>query len=241
MRKPAPRGNRDQGLAVLGAIVLLLSSCAAPEPMRGISSMGVIYSVPTEERIVVLTIDDGPNPDTTEDLLHLLRENDATATFFIVGDQVEGTEALLRKVVAEGPELGNHGRTREMAFSKPVAELKEDLESTGERLESISGDAPRWFRPGLAFYHQAMLDTASDLGYETVLADVLPLDFAYTGQDFQVEFVKKKVRPGSIVVFHEGEDLGPRTTAVLARLLPALREQGYEVMSLGEAMNRVNR
>ena len=240
MRRFAPGGSRELRLAWLGLAALALSACAAPEPMRGISSMGVIYSVPTEERFVVLTIDDGPNPETTDDFLKLLRENDATATFFVVGDQVEGNEALLRQVVAEGHELGNHGRTRQMAFSKSPGELKEDLAITGERLEAISGESPRWFRPGLAFYHQAMLDTAADLGYRTVLADVLPLDFAYTGQDFQVEFVKRKVKPGSIVVFHEGEDLGPRTTAVLARLLPALREEGFEVLSLGEAMDRAS-
>lgn len=223
----------------LGCLVAIgLGACAAPEPMRGISSMGVIYSVPTEEPIVVLTLDDGPNEGTTPELGRVLKENGATATFFVVGEQIPGNEDLLRWLVDEGHELANHGLTRETAATKSSEALRQDLQLTRERLLPLTGESPRWFRPGSAFYHQEMLDLAAELGYQTVLADVFPLDFLFTGRSFQVDFILRHVKPGSIIALHDDGRVGERTAEVLTRLLPLLAEQGYEVMSLGEAMDR---
>jgi peptidoglycan/xylan/chitin deacetylase (PgdA/CDA1 family) len=193
---------------------------------------GCLYQVPTEEPLVALTIDDGPDPASTPSILTELRRQDARATFFLITDRLRGHEPLMRRLVGEGHELGNHFtqdrpsiRLSLSAFEADLLQAHRDLAPWGH---------PLWARPGSGWYSQAMIGVLQRHGYRCVLGSVYPFDAAIPSVAWATRYILRNVRPGAIVVLHDGGSRGRRTARVLAGVLPELRRRGYRVVALSE-------
>ena len=106
----------------------------------------VLYSVQTQESILALTIDDGPDPSTTPRILDLLLDYDARATFFLLSDRIPGNEALVQRIVDEGHEIGNHLTDDQPSIRLSADEFEGRLLHAQEPLSQF-GEV-RWFRPG---------------------------------------------------------------------------------------------
>ncbi|MGI9592007.1 MAG: polysaccharide deacetylase family protein [Myxococcota bacterium] len=195
-------------------------------------SPGVRYFFPTEELVVALTIDDGPDPSGTPAILEVLERHEARATFFLVGSRVPGNEALLARMRAESHEVANHTLHERASVLVGSEELSHELEETHALLAPY-GDV-RWFRPGSGFYSSGLLDVASAQGYRTALGDVFPLDPLIPSSSFHAWYILRNVRPGSIIVLHDANGRGARTAATLEVVIPALRERGYRVVTLSD-------
>jgi len=115
----------------------------------------VLYRVETQAKAVALTIDDGPDAATTPEILRVLERNGAHATFFIITSRVPGNEDLLRRMVAEGHELGNHLLRDEPSLKLPPEEFERQLVKSDEMLSEFA--TRRWFRPGAGWYDARML------------------------------------------------------------------------------------
>ena len=191
-----------------------------------------LYRVPTAERVVALTLDDGPDPAATAIILDVLRANGAHATFFVISDRIPGNENLVSRIVAEGHELGNHLTHEEPSIRLAPAEFEAAAREAGEVLR---GFAPvRWLRPGSAWYDAAMLTTIERLGYRCALGSLYPYDSHIRSAPIASAYVLANVRPGAVIVLHEGGSRGPRTVRTLERVLPALTAEGYRVVTLSE-------
>lgn len=94
--------------------------------------------------------------------------------------------------------------------------------------------APRWLRPASGWYDDAMLDTIERAGFRCALGSVHPYDPHVPSARFAAAYVLSNVRPGAVIVLHEGDDRGRRTVEVLRRVLPVLRARGYRVVTLSE-------
>jgi len=192
----------------------------------------VLYSVDLDERFIALTIDDGPDPETTPAILDVLRDNSASATFFVVGERIAGNEALLRRMVREGHELGNH-----MLHDRPSIELDpETFETSLLETRDALGPYPatRWFRPASGYYDDAMLDILESHGLQCVLGNVYPLDAHIGWSWLHRRWIRRRARPGAIVILHDAGRRGKRTARTLAGVLPHLTRKGYRVVSLTE-------
>jgi peptidoglycan/xylan/chitin deacetylase (PgdA/CDA1 family) len=190
-----------------------------------------VFRIATNERAVALTIDDAPHPEVTPGILHALREHDARATFFIIGSYAAAHPALLDEIRAGGHELANHLYTDRMSARLPDAEFVDELKRTDALIQPL--DAPRWCRPGSGFLTTRIVRLMQENGYTAVGGTAYPIDL-YTNVAFTTRHFLRNVRPGAILVLHDG---GPRRAAnirVLAMLLPRLREMGYRIVSLGE-------
>jgi len=230
----------------LSAIVWLLSSVAtltilgialwtAPRwlaPRIAARSPRCLYSAPTRERVVALTVDDGPDPVHTRDILDVLRAHDAHATLFFISSRVRGHEALVAAAVAEGHELGNHltrdepsNRLRPDAFAAAIREAGSVLGRFG---------TVRWLRPGSGWYNDVILDTIEREGYRCALGSLYPYDAHHSSARLSAAYVLSNIRPGAVIILHDGGDRGRRTVEVLQRVLPVLRARGYRVVSLSE-------
>jgi peptidoglycan/xylan/chitin deacetylase (PgdA/CDA1 family) len=191
-----------------------------------------LYVVPTRERVVALTIDDGPDAAHTRDILDVLRAHDARATLFLISSRVPGNEALVAAAVAEGQELGNHltrdepsDRLRPDAFAAAIREAGSVLGRFG---------AVRWLRPPSGRYTDVMLDTIEHEGYRCALGSIYPYDAHHPSARLSAAYVLSNIQPGAVIVLHDGGSRGRRTVEVLRRVLPALRARGYRVVSLSE-------
>lgn len=192
----------------------------------------VVYFARTDRPVVALTLDDGPDPETTPEILDVLGKNGARATFFLITSRVPGNERLVDRIAAEGHEIGNHLKRDEPSAALSPAEFEEQLVDAHETLARF-GEV-RWFRPGSGFFNAPMLATLGRHGYRCALGSVYPLDPLIPFSWFARAFIGWATQPGSVIILHDGGGRGRRTASTLARVLPSLRERGYRVVALSE-------
>jgi peptidoglycan/xylan/chitin deacetylase (PgdA/CDA1 family) len=192
----------------------------------------VLYFVDTSAPLVALTIDDGPDEQTTRAILDLLKRHEAKATFFLISDRVLGNEELVKEIVEAGHELGNH-----MTRDRPSRQLSSaEFEAALIEADSVLsrfGDV-QWVRPGSGWYDDAMLSVIEKHGYRCALGSVYPYDSAIPSAAFSVHHVLRKASSGSVIVLHDGGARGMRTLAALERILPDLRRRGLRAVTLSE-------
>jgi peptidoglycan-N-acetylglucosamine deacetylase len=199
---------------------------------------GCLYQVQTGARVVALTLDDGPDADTTPAILAELRRHGARATFFLIAGRVEGQEAVVEQIVADGHELGNHFTRDRASIRLHADEFERDLQEA-HRLLSRFGPV-RWARPGSGWYSRAMIATMARQGYRCALGSVYPYDAALPSAAFATWYILRNARPGSIVILHDGGARGRRTLRVLRTVLPSLLRKGYGVVTLSELVANVS-
>jgi peptidoglycan/xylan/chitin deacetylase (PgdA/CDA1 family) len=179
-----------------------------------------------------LTLDDGPDPATTPLLLAELRRYGARATFFLITDRVHGRERLVRRMVAEGHEIGNHLTDDRASIRLAEDEFARDVEESGRVLARFG--PVRWARPGSGWYSQAMVGTLTRHGYRCALGSVYSYDATIPWVAWSVWYIRRNVRPGAILVLHDGGARGERTIRILRAVLPYLHSRGFRVVSLSE-------
>ncbi|MGK7911370.1 MAG: polysaccharide deacetylase family protein [Synechococcus sp.] len=201
----------------------------------------MLFYFDTEEPVVALTIDDGPNAETTADILDVLEEHQAQATFFIIGSHIEGNERVLADANAAGMEMGNHMLEDRMSlrlFQESEPDFLAAFNLTEQEILTASGaESVQWYRPGQGLFVPAMLEVVEQQGYRSVLGSAFPYDTLLGNPEFSANFILNRIQPGSIIVLHDrGENgaRGERTVATLELLLPELNRRGYRVTTLSE-------
>jgi peptidoglycan/xylan/chitin deacetylase (PgdA/CDA1 family) len=179
---------------------------------------------------VALTIDDGPDPATTPDLLTVLAGHDTRATFFLIGERAMRHAGLVADIAAAGHELGNH-----LMRDEPSALLRRDefyrQLHTVHRLLSASGTVEA-FRPGSGWVTPSMLRAAGSLGYRCALGSPGLVAKGYPDPAGLAERLARRSRPGSVVVLHEGTRSRAPVVEVVDVLLGALARKGLRASPL---------
>lgn len=199
----------------------------------------VLHRLPGEGRRVALTFDDGPNAVATPAILDALRAAAAPATFFLVGQAVERFPALARRIADEGHQLGNHGFGHRKLHRHTPAYVRAEIARGAAAITRACGRPPRFFRAPHGFRNPWVTPVARALGERTVGWTHGAWDASRPGADVIAARVLRRVRPGSIVLLHDGDgyDLdGDRrqTVAALPVILRQLRARGYEIVPLPE-------
>jgi peptidoglycan/xylan/chitin deacetylase (PgdA/CDA1 family) len=227
-------------LIILVAIVFSILAIVYFQPLFVVKWLArqnpeVLYFVDTESRVVALTIDDAPHPVVTPQILDVLKQNSAHATFFLIGENIKGNEHLLDRMRQEGHELGNHLATDAPSIRLSPEEFERQLIEVDEMIK-VEG-SQKWFRPGSGFYNTRMLKQAELHGYRCSLGSVYPHDTAVRNTWIISKFITQKVFPGAIIIIHDGKDNRIRSVEVLKRVLPELKNQGYQVVTLSELVS----
>ena len=192
----------------------------------------VLYSVDTNEKIVALTIDDGPDTCGSPQILDVLEKHDAHATFFIISDHIAGNEEYVERMIAEGHELGNHLTEDRASIELSKEEFERELLEADEAISEYA--KPKWVRPGSGWYNEEMLATIEKHNYQCALGNVYPYDPQISIYWFSAYYVLGNIKPGSVIVLHDHNRRGGRTTKALEIILPVLEERGYKVGTLSE-------
>lgn len=190
----------------------------------------VVWFVRTRDRAVALTFDDGPDPATTPLLLDVLARHGAQATFFLMGSRARAHPDLVARIVAAGHEIANHSMSERASVSLSAAEFEQDLLETHA---ALSEHGPvRWFRPASGWFSPRMLAVAREHGYGCVLGDVTILDAQSRDPERQSKAMLKRVRPGSIIILHEGSARRVGVAELADQLVSGLNAEGYAVRSI---------
>lgn len=191
-------------------------------------------------KLVALTIDDAPS-EYTREIVQLLKDNDAHATLFVIGGQVEGREEVLREVVAAGNELGNHAMHDEAAMGLDLDVLEAQIDRVQGLIRQAYVDAGvaeggpphQYFRPGSGLFNTRMRAMVARLGYRMVLGSVYPHDPQIPYWWLNAWHILSMVRNGGIVVCHDRRSW---TIPMLRKVLPELRRRGYRVVTVSELL-----
>jgi peptidoglycan/xylan/chitin deacetylase (PgdA/CDA1 family) len=212
------------------------STVKAPPRYRlvGCRSRGGPYRGGPARKQVALSFDDGPAADTPA-FLSMLERNHANATFFVIGRQISAADrpTLLREL-RDGDVLGDH------TYSHPNLVLGAGVRSQLARpigeIRMLSGYTPCVFRPPYGAYDASVVGVARSLGLATVLWNVDPADWASPGTGAIEQRVLAQVRPGSIIISHDGG--GPRgeTLAAYPSIIAALRKRGYRFVTIPQLL-----
>lgn len=200
----------------------------------------MLWSVSTRDKFIALTIDDAPSEYTSE-IASILAENEAHATFFVIGAQVPGRETVLQELVRAGHELGNHAMRDEPSHSLPERTLVEQIHDVEDMIRSAYDAAkpgyspPRYFRPGSGFFSDGMRAMASRLGYRIVLGSIYPHDPQITAWRLNAAHILSMIRPGGIIICHDRRSWTP---PMLRDVLPKIREMGYKIVSVTELVSK---
>jgi len=176
---------------------------------------------------VALTFDDGPWPHTTQQMLTILSQRQAPATFFVVGRQVERYPELVHREVAAGMAIGSHSYRHPQPFDRlPVARIRDEI-TQGRRTLVPLGIYPVGFRPPGGAASPAVAAAAQEFGDRTVLWSVDPADWqpGVTANQL-VQRVLAAARPGAIVLLHDGGGNRSATVAALPAIIDGLRRLG---------------
>lgn len=184
--------------------------------------------------VLYVTLDDGPDPEGSPRLLDALAAHDARATVFLRGDRAEAYPELARAWLEAGHTPGLHGFAHLDAWRTPRPTLLADHARAAAVLDGLAGRPVPLLRPPYGRFTPALLRWARDAGRRVVLWDVLPYDFRSERSPRQLAgFARAHVRPGSILVLHDGPPAG-RAAQTLRLLLPTLATDGWHFHALPE-------
>jgi peptidoglycan/xylan/chitin deacetylase (PgdA/CDA1 family) len=197
------------------------AAASAPAPTAA-GSAGVVY----------LTFDDGPAPAWTPRVLELLARYRARATFFVLGRSAAAHPELVRQEFAAGHGVGNHTWSHRRLTGLRGAQLAAEVSATSAAIQRITGAPVRCLRPPFAAVDAASADRVRALGLRLVLWDVDPDDWLRPGARTIAGRVLGRVRPGDVVLMHDGGGDRSQTMAALEQVLATLSARGFRFDAL---------
>ena len=194
--------------------------------------------VNTSSPYIAITFDDGPHPLHTPRLLDMLRERNISATFYVVGTNTRAHPHLIRRMIAEGHEIGNHTWNHQNLTKISEGAVIKQLEDTKSAIVSACGVSPRTMRPpyGALTTSQRQMIKAR-FGYPTILWDVDPEDWKRPGSSVVANRIVSNTRGGSIVLAH---DIHQGTIDAMPAALDGLLAKGYTFVTVSQLLSQAN-
>lgn len=206
-------------------LLLLLSGC-------GMGETAVVSGpaeIPAEPRYVALTFDDGPWIYTAR-LLDGLRERGANATFFLIGEQIEGREDLLKRMQAEGHQVGNHTWDHVCLQGRARSTVEDEVGRTDRMLRQILDEGNYWVRPPYGLLNENQYAWISE---PMVHWSLDTEDWKLRNADKVYQRVISQVKPGDIILMH---DFYSSSVDAALRIVDTLEEQGYVFVTVEELL-----
>lgn len=189
--------------------------------------------IPAGEKYVALTFDDGPRRGTTDRLLDGLQERGASATFFLIGKQIEANADLVVRMAEEGHQIGNHTWSHQRLEGASSAVVAQEVEQTEAVLEELLGGKEYWLRPP---YGQVTAGTEDCFDVPMVKWSVDPRDWESRDTGKVTQAILEYVEPNSIILLH---DIYSTSVDAALKVVDQLQEEGYWFVTVEELL-RIN-
>jgi len=214
-------------------ILFLQEEAISIETEEDIFGLNLVRSLGGNSQVrkeVALTFDDAPSPFTKE-VLKILDNYGVSATFFLVGSQVEKSPEVARQIVAAGHEIGNHSFSHCWSSDDSVETLVEDIKRAEEAIYRATGQVPLYFRPPGGMVNDKVKEACGQTGYGILLWWVDSQDWLLNEEEI-LEKVKKEVKDGAIILFHNLAT----TVKVLPQVIEDLKKEGYKFVTISQLL-----
>ena len=201
-----------------------------------VSTLSIACAPKEPVKYLALSFDDGPNLTTESKMLDVLAKHDVPATFFVIGQNItEESAANMKRALKQGCEIGNHSLTHPMMSQMDEAAVKAEVEATSARIEEITGQRPKFFRPPYINVKPEMYDWI-DL---TFICGKGCEDWEATvGKEARYEGIIANAEPGAIYLLHDFEG-NEATVEALDEAIPVLKDQGYVFVTVAELFEKL--
>ncbi|MBM7581881.1 polysaccharide deacetylase family sporulation protein PdaB [Caldicoprobacter guelmensis] len=197
-----------------------------------------IYSVETDEKKIAISFDAAWGAEYTDEILDILKKRNIKATFFLVGFWIDKYPEKVKRIASEGHEIGNHSTTHPHMSQLSSQQIRMEIETTQKKIEELAGDrAVKLFRPPFGDYNDRLILTCREMGYYPIQWDVDSLDWKEYGVEHMFNQVTKRVRNGSIVLFHNNAKY---IVQALPLILDHLIQNGYTIVPVSELIYKDN-
>lgn len=213
--------------AVFLAFAFFLWLGAGPTPGGALPADSYV-ELPTQGKLIALTFDDGPRRDTTTQLLDGLAQRGVKATFFLIGQQIPGSEDIVRRMEADGHQIGIHSYSHVMLTDLNDADFQGEVERTRVVLEYILGRRDFLLRPPYGLVDEGIRQRAKA---PIILWSVDPEDWGDKDTRREVEHILANAADGSIVLLH---DIYPQSVEAALQVVDALHDQGFYFLTVSD-------
>ena len=224
--------------AVVAALVLALRLTGAYAVFTGGTVRDLpVYSVEREDKKIAISFDCAWGTDYTDQLLQVLEREQVHATFFMVEFWAEKYPDFVKKIDEAGHEIGTHSATHSYMSKFSEEQIRAELASSSEAIETVTGKRPELFRAPYGDYNDRLIRTAREEGFYTIQWDVDSLDWKNLSANDIAMRVISRVQSGSIILCHNN---GAHTVEALPIILDTLKNKGYEFVPIGQLIYREN-
>ena len=224
------RMGKQRFLCLLAALAMAAALCGTCPGEDDAQPAAGGAQLPAGEKYVALTFDDGPKAGTTDVLLDGLLERRASATFFLIGRQIEANQALVERMAAEGHQVGNHTWNHTRLEGADAALISREVGQTDRLLRELLGPGEYWVLPPYGGVDETVRGTVT---VPMVKWSVDPRDWESLNADQVVQAVMEAVETNSIILLH---DIYPSSVEAALRLVDRLRQEGYELVTVRELL-----
>lgn len=188
-------------------------------------------NISDSKKQIALTFDDGPGK-YTEELLDGLRERNIKASFFLMGRKIENRQEIVKTMYEDGHLVGCHTWSHINFFRCDAGAIADEINSTNDLIESITGERPQFFRPPYGYYLGSQLNRIDSIA---VLWSCCPRDWAHLDEDYVCDYLVKHASDGDIVLLHDTKET---TVPAVLRAIDILLDEGYEFVRVDELLCR---
>ena len=225
-------------VAVIATALVTLSAWKLSKA-RTVQFLGhIVPRVETDHRVVALTFDDGPSAQFTEEVLHMLSEQDVKATFFVTGKGLARNPEAGRQIVEQGHELGNHTYRHKRMVFKPIDFIETEIEETDHLIRKAGYQGDIHFRaPGgkklIALPYYLWQTRRTSISW-----DVAPEGYSGSPDDPEriTSEILARTGPGSIILLHVMAKSRASSREALPAVINGLKEQGYRLVTISELL-----
>jgi peptidoglycan/xylan/chitin deacetylase (PgdA/CDA1 family) len=186
-------------------------------------------------KCVALTFDDGPSP-YTDRLLQVLKDNDAKATFFLIGNKVAANPTGAKRIVEAGMEVGNHTWEHPNMTTIPTQDIAAQFSRASDAIEAATGQRPTLVRTAGGLINDNVLAEAKRQGLADINWDVIPFDWANDSNTAATRYMlMTQIKPNSVVLFH---DTYSSTVDLVYQFIPVLKANGYRLVTISQMLGR---
>ena len=213
-------------------------SNSAPSPTPSLAKPATYGQVRIDQPYIAMTFDDGPSAENTPRLLEMLKQRNIKATFFLIGQNAAANPDLVRRILAEGNEVGNHSWTHPQLSKLSDDRVTAEITKTQDAIKQASGFTPTILRPpygAITPRQRAWIET--QFGLNIILWSVDPFDWKRPGASVITQRILSQVRPGAIILSH---DIHKQTVDAMPATLDGLIAKGYKFTTVSQliAMNK---
>ena len=232
-------------LILLVAALMTACSLKALELLKRLSNSlnfqvfgELVTHVDTNEKVVALTYDDGPNPPYTNQLLDLFERHQVKATFFVVGKIIEKHPETIKLILSKGHELGNHSYSHKSLIFETPWFMRSEIEKTDRLLRELGVKKEIHFRAPYGRKLLVLPYILAKMQKKNILWNLDSKDYEASNSEMIENYVLEQVRPGSIILMHDGGGERSRTVAATEMLITKLQETGYTLKTVSELLRQ---